>query len=311
MMTIAVGAALAALFICLFIALQRLLLIGADSRQSAGRLNYNRNRRLGARLAAFVARFEKPHRHVSDLLESLRLSLRPEGFILMTALLLITGVTSGAILFQSVKGSLLLGVVLGLLPYAALRSMLVHRQLQTQMDFLPAVELFYQCYLITGERHIRSALKRTVEEKRMLGHVQAVFEQLYRNLSVRGDDETSLRIFSTSLGHIWGDYLVQIMRVALAEGHTVTGNLKELITDMRKSRRANEQERHKLLEIRIANFTPVLFLAFFMGINFHYNRANSYLYYVLDPQGRDMLLNAIVLIFASFLMGLWLSRKKM
>jgi hypothetical protein len=32
---------------------------------------------------------------------------------------------------------------------------------------------------------------------------------------------------------------------------------------------------------------------------------------MIDPQGRDMLLNAMVLIFASFLMGLWLSRKKM
>lgn len=310
-MTIAVGAALALLFLCLFLGLRLLLLIGAESRQTAGRLHYNRSRRLGARLAAFLSRFERTHRHLSDLLESLRLPLRPEGFILMAALLLLTGVTSGAFLFQSVKGSLLLGGVLGLLPYALLRSMLVHRQLQAQMDFLPAVELFYQCYLITGERHIRSALKRTVEEKRMLGNVQAVFEQLYRNLSVRGDDETSLRIFANSLGHLWGDYLVQIMRVALAEGHSVTANLRELIADMRKSRRAGEQERHKLLEIRIANFTPVLFLAFFMGINFHYNRANAYLYYVLDPKGRDMLLNAVVLIFASFLMGLWLSRKKM
>ena len=163
----------------------------------------------------------------------------------------------------------------------------------------------------TGERQIRTALQRLVDENRLSGHVQAGFSQLYRNLSVRGDDEASLTIFAGSMGHIWGDYFVQIMTVALAEGHSVTDNLRELIGDMRKSRRAGEQERHKLLEIRIANFTPLLFLALFLFINFRYNPDNSYRYYVLESGGRNMLLNALLLIFSSFLMGLWLSRKKM
>ncbi|MOA32007.1 hypothetical protein D3C78_1531950 [compost metagenome] len=80
---------------------------------------------------------------------------------------------------------------------------------------------------------------------------------------------------------------------------------------MRRARRTNELERNRLLEIRIANFSPLLFLVIFIAINFHCNQDNSYFYYVIDPQGRDMLLNALVLIFVSFLMGLWLSRKKM
>jgi Flp pilus assembly protein TadB len=189
--------------------------------------------------------------------------------------------------------------------------MLVHRRMQTQMDFLPAVELFYQCYLVTGERQVRIALQRTVEERRLLGPMQSVFEQLYRNLSVRGDDEASLRLLAASLGHLWADYFVNILRVALVEGVSISDSLKELLSDMRKARRANEQERNRLLEIRVANFSPVLFLALFIGINLRYNKDNSYYYYMIDPQGRDMLLNAMVLIFASFLMGLWLSRKKM
>jgi hypothetical protein len=80
---------------------------------------------------------------------------------------------------------------------------------------------------------------------------------------------------------------------------------------MRKARRANQQERNKLLEIRLANFSPVLFLGLFVGINFHYTPENAYLYYIVDPKGRDLLLNAVVLIFISFVMGLWLSRRKM
>ncbi|MBJ6361529.1 type II secretion system F family protein [Paenibacillus sp. GCM10012307] len=280
-----------------------------ESRQD--RLNYKRNGRLISRFARWLSRYEAPHRHLSDLLESMRWPLQAGGFVLLCVLLFVAGMVSGIILFHSAKGAVLLAMLLGATPYLWLRMSLVQRQLKTQLDFLPAVELFYQCYLITGERQIRSALQRTVEEERLLGPIQGVFEQLYRNLSVRGDDESSLRIFSASLGHVWADYYTQILRVALAEGHPVGDNLKELITDMRKARRANQQERNRLLEIRIANFTPILFLALFIGINLHYNPDQAYYYYVLDPQGRDMLLNAAALIFISFVMGLYLSRKKM
>jgi len=55
----------------------------------------------------------------------------------------------------------------------------------------------------------------------------------------------------------------------------------------------------------------MLFLLLFIGINAHYNPNGTYRYYLLDPMGRDLVLNALVLIFASFLMGIWLSRKKM
>jgi Flp pilus assembly protein TadB len=226
-------------------------------------------------------------------------------------LLLLTGVATGGFFFQSVKGTLLFGLLLGLLPYTLLRSLLVSRRMQTQMDFLPAVELFYQCYIVTGERQVRIALQRTIEERRLLGPMQSVFEQLYRNLSVRGDDEASLRLLSAALGHVWADYFTNILRVALAEGAPISDSLRELLADMRKARRAGEQERNRLLEIRIANFSPLLFLGLYVGINLRYNKDNSYYYYVIDPQGRDMLLNAMILIFASFLMGLWLSRKKM
>lgn len=299
----------------LFVVLGALLYIGfrgmAEQEARQDRLSYRQNARLMNRVARWLAQYEAPYRHLSDLLESMRWPLQPGGFVCLSAVLLIIGAGSGTLIFQSARGTMLFGLLLGVAPYLWLRMAIAQRQLKTQLDFLPAVELFYQCYLITGERNIRSALQRTVEEKRLLGPIQAVFEQLYRNLSVRGDDAASLRIFAASLGHVWADYYVQILRVALAEGHAVTDNLKELITDMRKARRANQQERNRLLEIRIANFTPILFLALFIGINLHYNPEQAYYYYVLDPKGRDMLLNAAVMIVVSFIMGLYLSRKKM
>ncbi|MEV5030426.1 type II secretion system F family protein [Paenibacillus sp. LPE1-1-1.1] len=305
-------AALAGLLFCfLYIAIFNLLLLWSREQQLVSKLAYRTNGSLRIRAAERFKRFVWLYRHLSDLLETLRLQITPASFACISALLLLAGIAGGGIFFQSIKGTLLFGALLGALPYTVLRTLLVHRRMQTQMDFLPAVELFYQCYLVTGERQVRVALQRTVEERRLLGPMQSVFEQLYRNLSVRGDDEASLRLLAASLGHLWADYFVHILRVALVEGVSVSDSLKELLTDMRKARRANEQERNRLLEIRVANFSPLLFLALFIGINLRYNKDNAYYYYVVDPMGRDMMLNAAVLIFASFLMGLWLSRKKM
>lgn len=311
MMKLALLTFIIALFCTAFVALRSFLGAWSSRQQVMGRLNYRQEQRLGERLARYLQRHERLYGHLDELLESLQLSARPGSVVMASLLLLLAGSAFGAMFFLSLKGLLLFGGVLGATPYLLLRSMLVHRQMKTRIDFLPAIELFYQCCLVSGGRQLRSALQRTVEEKRLLGPMQAVFEQLYRNLSVRGDDEASLRIFAASLGHVWADYFINIMRAGLAEGNPITGNLKDLITDMRKARRANQQERNKLLEIRIANFSPILFLLLFLGINFHYNPENAYRYYVLDAGGRDMLLNAAALIFLSFVMGLWLSRKKM
>jgi len=188
---------------------------------------------------------------------------------------------------------------------------LMNLQMRSRIDFLPAVELFYQSYLSTGGRQVKIALGRMVEERRLTGPLLSIFEQLYINLSVRGDDEASLRIFSAAVGHVWADYFANLLRVALADGTPIADNLKELIGDMRRAARADQQERNRLLEIRIANFSPILFLALFIGVNIRYNPEGAWRYYVLDPHGRDMLLNAAALIFASFLMGIWLSRRRL
>jgi len=132
---------------------------------------------------------------------------------------------------------------------------------------------------------VRTALRQTVEEGRLPAEIQAVFEQLDRNLSVRGNDEESLRRFTLAVGHRWADYFAGILRVALTEGGSVADNLRELIADMRQSQLADQQERHRLLEIRLANFAPGIFLLVFMAVNFRLNPEASYRYYLQDPRG--------------------------
>lgn len=299
------------LFLLLNLTIYTILQVWQEKRRLRGRLTYESPYSVNKLLIDRLMLLRVVRVHISELLETLRLQVKPELFLGFSGMLLLAGLLTGGFFFQSLKGMLLFGLVVGFSPYVWLRGLLIHRRMAAQIDFLPAVELFYQCYLVTGECQVKVALQRAVEEKRLLGPMQAIFEQLYRNLSVRGDDETSLRLLAASLGHMWVDYFVQILRVALSEGVSVSDSLRELLGDMRKARRANEQERHRLLEIRVANFTPILFLALFIGINIRYNKGNAYFYYVQDPQGRDMLLNAFLLIFGSFLMGLWLSRKKM
>ena len=237
--------------------------------------------------------------------------LAPESLFALSALLGLAGVAGGAWLLEGPLSALLLGLMLAMAPFVLLWMRLTGRQLSAQLDFLPAVEQFYQSCLVTGRCHVRAALQKTVEARRLPGAAQAAFEQLSRNLSVGEDEETSVRRFCLAFGHAWADYFGNILRVALAEGNDVTDNLRELISDMRRAQLAQQWERHRLLEIRLANFTPALFLALFVIINFRMNYDASYQAYVTDPHGRTMLLNAMALIFGSFVMGLYLSRRRM
>lgn len=311
MLKAAILSLIGVLFLLLYVSFRFGLIFWWDIRSRKRRLNANKEALWNLDLSHRLVQLSKPHQHIFDLLLALGWRIKPRDFAIISAGMGLVGISSGVLVFQSLRSVVILFLILGCLPYLGLRMSLLNRQMATRLEFLPAVELFYQCYLVTGCRHIRTALQKTVEERRLPGEVQAVFDQLYRNLSVKGDDEGSLRRFSLSFGHLWSDYFGSILKVALEEGNNVADNLKELISDMRRSQLANQLERHRLLEIRMANFAPILFLVLFLGINFRLNPEGSYEYYVMDAGGRGMLLNSIVLLFGSLMMGLYLSRRKM
>lgn len=312
-MTVSIAAICALLFLLLFASIYTGMQLWLARTMRQRRLE---NRRIQGRLEQEeeadrpVPVYGKLHAHVADLLAAVSWSISPSSFLSGALFAACVGFAGGAALFESYSSACLFALILGSIPYIVLRMKLVSLQLATRLEFLPAVELFYHCYLITGCRHVRTALQKTVDERRLPGEVQAVFAQLCRQLSVRDTYDDSLRRFSLAFGHMWADYFASILKVALAEGHDVSGNLKDLISDMRKAQLANQQERHRLLEIRIANFTPALFLALFLGVNFRLNYEASYRYYLLESSGRGMLLNAVALLFGSLLMGIYLSRKK-
>lgn len=311
MLKLALASLVVLLFLLFYASIRLGLNVATERRSRLGRLRSYREDAWSGKLTRQLEKAGRPYRHIADLLQALGWKIGPGGFAFLSIVMALLGIACGALLFQSSRAVLLLSVMLGCVPYTALRMALVSRQMATRLEFLPAVELFYQSYLVTGCRHVRIALQKTVEERRLGGRVQFVFDQLYRNLSVRSEHDVSIRRFTLSFGHVWADYFGNILKVALEEGNNVAPNLRELIADMRKSQLDNEAERHRLLEIRLANFTPVLFLALFLGLNFRLNPEASYRYYILDAGGRGMLLNAVLLLFVSFLMGLILSRRKL
>ena len=249
--------------------------------------------------------------HLQLLLSVVKYPIRINQFLSITFILFIIGLILGRLYFTELSSIMLCALLFMSLPYLLIRSYLVHKRIEAQRKFLPAIELFYQYYLITGGRQIKLALARAIEEQGIISTMHYNFTQLHRNLTLYPDIEYSLAIFTHSTGHRWANYFSQLLLVALNEGVSIKGGLKSLINDMRKARKLNEVQRHRLLEIRIANFTPFLFLAFFIAINFSVNYESSIKAYFYDEVGRKMLLYCFVLITLSFMMGIHLSRKRM
>lgn len=305
--------------VCLLLLLFLLFFIGVYSflqailrhREARFRLRYMQEGRWHVRMAGWLVRCRPIHKHLQLLLEASQTRIGLGLFLVATVMLLLLGMTVGALFFQSVKGLTVLGGMLGGLPYVVLRFNMIGLRLRNRLEFLPAAEIFYQYYMVSGGKNVRTALQLALSEQRIRQPIRTVFDQLHRNLLTSRDTEESLRLFSMTLGHLWADYFVGMLRVALVEGNDIADNLQDLIKDMRRAQRADQAERNRLLEIRVANFTPILFLGLFLFLNCKINPANAYTYYVLDEAGRNMILDALLLIGISFLMGIYLSMKRM
>ncbi|MDF2668666.1 MAG: hypothetical protein K0R67_972 [Paenibacillus sp.] len=299
------------LFMLVYVAIRMLLRAVIRRSAARSRLAYVHEQTISSRVSRYMSRYNRLYRHLNDLLESLQYKLSLGALIYMTTMLVLGGGITGAMLLGSIKGTATAALMAGSLPYIILRMKLISLQMKARLDFLPAVELFYQYYLVAGQRNIRKALQITLEENRMMYPMKAVFQQLNHNLTTNRSVDDSLRVLTVTLGHLWADYFANIMRVGLVEGNEIGDNLKELITDMRRAQRSDQAERNRLLEIRLANFSSFLFLLVFLAVNFKLNFSNAWHYYVEDPDGRNMVLDGGLFIFGSFLMGLYLSVRRM
>ena len=250
-------------------------------------------------------------RHLTDLLQSAATRISARGFLLLSAVSCTSGIAVGAFYFASVKAVIITGGCLGVLPYVWLRSRLISMQYKHRIDFLPAVECFYHVYVLSESKNIRTVLKEAIQGDRMTLRLRTVFEQLYAGLMMHRSPEECLRSFQFALGSKWADHFAAMLGYALDNGADLSDGLRELVSDMRRAIRSDQAERNRLLEIRIANFSPLLFLLVFLVVNIRIDPEQAYRYYVLSEAGKEMLLDALLLIAVSFGMGMYLSMKKM
>jgi Flp pilus assembly protein TadB len=301
------GALSLLLFLLFFISVRYMVLAAVKIRTARARLTAGRQRTAPPGKRWFPAL----SRHVNDLLSATRFMRSFGVFAMLTLILLLTGMIAGVVVFQSLQGVLIMGAVLGCLPYLSLRTRLITRQLRTRLEFLPAVEVFYQQMALTPHPNMRLVLHEVLTGNRILYPIKPTFEQLHRSLSAGSDTADALHIFTLELGHVWADYFANMLRMAIQEGVDITANLKELIEDMRRAQLYDQKARNRLLEIRLASFSPVLFLILFLAINLKLDYENSVHAYFVEAEGRNMLLHALLLQFGSFLMGVYLSMRRM
>lgn len=296
------------LFLLTYVAVNRLLTAAFGRHAWRRRRLWTRRRRAGT----FRHQVNKPSSltALAELLQTADVSLSPAGFIVLTAMAAAAGFTAGTILFASLKGFLVTGALLAVLPTLWLRSRQISRQLKRRKALLPALESFYQDYVLAAGSNLRVALGQTVASGRLPRHAQTVFGRLHAGLAVQLDPADSLRLFAVSFASRWADLFAGLLHSALADGTDIKEGLRSLISDMRRAARNDQLERNRLLEIRLANFSPLLFLAVFLVVNFHIDPDLAWRYYVQSDAGREMLLDTVVLIGLSFVMGIYLSLQK-
>lgn len=281
-----------------------------DRFRRSSRLNYVK-RKFSFQSKFTAIQSHRGYQHITTLLASTNLPLQPIWFIYCSTILILIGIIGGYFIFHSIRGMVLLSLFLGTVPYLILRLRLLNIQMRTRLEFLPAVEVFYQCYVLSYHKNVRVVLGGIIEEQRIMYPLRPAFEQLHRHLATHDDLDYSLNVFNMTLGHVWGDYFINILKLGITEGVDITSSLHELVADMRKAKRSDQIEKNRLLEIRIANFSPMLFLAVFLMINFKMNKDQAIHYYLVLPEGRELLLDALFMIFLSFVMGVVLSIKRM
>lgn len=306
LLTILQGSISLLLFMLLFITLRRLGQVLGNRHAARSRLSSGKEKPVQGRQGPNLP----VRRHLQDIMEVTRFFPSVSAFLTCCMLLLLTGIILGVFFFQSLKGVAVLGPVCGIAPYLVLRMKLLTRQLRTRLQFLPAAEVFYQQLLLTEHPNIRNVLQAVIAEDRLVYPIKPSFQQLQRNLSAGREPEDALRIFELEHGHIWAHYFANLTRLGLQEGLNMASGLKELIDDMRRAQLFDQKARNRLLEIRLASFSPAFFLALFMGVNLKLNYENSVRFYFYSPEGKNMLLNAVVLMFGSLLLGIYLSIRR-
>src|SRR5690554_2212371 len=144
------------------------MIIGVHSDSKVRSRLTIRSRRTQGRWATWLYRRYKLFIHLSELLESISSPIRTGQLLGIGFISAIGGVLIGTFFFSSMKGVISLGCILALIPYITVRMRLLTIQMRARINFLPAMEVFYQSYILSEHKNLRAVLKHSIEENRML-----------------------------------------------------------------------------------------------------------------------------------------------
>lgn len=218
------------------------------------------------------------------------------------------GAYFGWIWFYSLASILMLGLSAGVLPIVLLYMLSIRRQVKIRLSFLHAMEVFYQAYVSIPHRNIRVVIAKVVQESRIPTPIQPLFRVL--NDQLLFGNKAALQQFASTLHHEWGYTFAHLLEIGFDEGAHLDEALQAFIRDLRDAQASAWADRNRLLEIRIANFSPPIVVGLFIGINFYFNPAMASKAYFYDLHGRVLLMQAVVLMILSFGMGIWISLRR-
>jgi hypothetical protein len=245
---------------------------------------------------------------LQDELLAIHAPISMQVFLTLSLLCFTVGCYLGWIWLYTFRSTLMFGLIAVLLPYLIVRLRLIQVQMRMRLAFLPAIETFYQAYVSVPRRNIRVVLAKLMKEQRLPKVFMPLFYELHEQL-VFGDT-LALERFANSFKLDWGHTFVQFLDVGLTEGAVLDDALQGFLVDLREAQKAAIEDRNRLLEIRLANFSPALIVLLFIGVNLYFNHDAAVKSYFYDLHGRQLLLQSGLLITSSFAMGIWISLQK-
>lgn len=223
-------------------------------------------------------------------------------------ILALAGGYLGWIWFYSLHAVFVWMLVSGVQPIVILYMLSIRRLLQIRLSFLHAMEVFYQAYVSIPHRNIRVVIAKIVQENRMPAPIRPLFRELNEQLIF--GNMSALQHFARTFNHEWGYTFAHFLELGMDEGARLDEGLQQFIQDLRDAQASAWLDRNRLLEIRIANFSPPLVLALFISVNYYFNPVAANHAYFQDMHGRMLLMQAVVLMVLSCLMGIWLSMRR-
>ena len=136
------------LFVLVFVLIQSLLHVVIRQRKARYRLQYVKTSTFVARFSEYLGNRSSLFKHIKEMMESVESKMSMRGIMTVSFVLFLAGLLAGTLFFQTLKGVVIVTSICVSLPYMLLRLKLVSVRLQTRLEFLPAVEVFYQYYMV-------------------------------------------------------------------------------------------------------------------------------------------------------------------